>query len=281
MVRGVMEIHNDRETLSLSSPEIVNVSIMNDRLWFHTEAGQIVPHEQYRSDCDCRPSFLGFSLMFILENEDALTELRLTSTRTKHRIAVFRPKNNLDFVLCLLLFSIETLPLSRKTLGNLMSYVSEMRPRSGLAKMIRMSCLRLICVSLYLFFDVNDDRIVCAVPKIYVLYRETQRSRALTIAETYFGVKDLDAMNYVTLSLSVRLTRDGASVGELILEVVNEACNVFYVPLGVSGCSVDRWLSNDPDPSRGAARRGREPPPTATVDGDRERGAKKDDVDNK
>lgn len=250
MVRSGMEVHNDRQSVRLKSPEIVNVTVSDGQLWFHNESGQLVPHAQFRADSDCRTSFIGFCLFFILEGEDSLTEVRLSSIRAKHRLAVFRPKNNLDFTLCLILYAIESLPLSRQTLESLVGYLNNSKPRTGLTRMIRRSCIKLICTSLYLFFDVTDPRVIHCVPQICILYKETQRANATMLAETYFGVTDISSMSYVSLSITDRQTRDGDSIGDLATDVLNTACNVFYVPLGMNGGgnTVNRWLSNDRNP---------------------------------
>lgn len=238
-----MEVHSDRKALRLMSPDLVGVSVSEGQLWFHTETGRLLPQALYRDDCESRASFLGFCLFFVLDGEDAITEMRLSSIRAKHRIAMFRPKNNSDFALCLLLYAIESLPLSKNTLEGLARYLYASNPRTGLTKIIRRSCVRMICTSLYLFFDVTDRPVLQCVPQIYVLYKETQRSNAGIVAETYFGVSDLSAMAYVSLAINDRPTRDGDLMGDVAAEVLNQACNVFYVPLGE-----DKWLSNDCHP---------------------------------
>nr|WEG69099.1 tegument protein UL7 [Mastomys natalensis cytomegalovirus 2]WEG69237.1 tegument protein UL7 [Mastomys natalensis cytomegalovirus 2]WEG69376.1 tegument protein UL7 [Mastomys natalensis cytomegalovirus 2]WEG69514.1 tegument protein UL7 [Mastomys natalensis cytomegalovirus 2]WEG69652.1 tegument protein UL7 [Mastomys natalensis cytomegalovirus 2] len=249
MVRGAMEVHNDRKAVRIAAPEIVSISVSGNQLWFHTDTGQLIPHGQYRADADCRASFVGFCLFFVLDEEDALTELRLSSIRAKHRLAVFRPKNSVDFALCLILFSIESLPLSRQTLENLVGYLNNSHPRTGLTRMIRRSCIRLICISLYLFFDVTDTRVMQCVPQICVLYKETQRANATILAETYFGVSDISSMSFVSLALTDRHTRDGDTMADIATDVLNATCNIFYVPLGMKGgTTVNRWLSNDRNP---------------------------------
>lgn len=240
-----MEVHSDRRTVRLAPPEIVAVSTVEGQLWLHTPQGELIPVAHYRSDCECRASFLGFCLFFALDGEDALTELRLSSIRAKHRLAVFRPKNGVDFALCLILYAIESLPLSKRTLEELTDYLSLARPRTGLTKIIRRSCIQLICTSLYLFFDVTDARVMHCVPEICVLYKETQRANASLLAEAYFGATDLAAMSYVSLAINDRPTRDGDLVADLATEVLNLTCNVFYVPL-----PGDRWLSNDENPQQ-------------------------------
>ncbi|AFX83416.1 B103 [Murid betaherpesvirus 8] len=248
MVRGAMEVHNDRLKVRLISPEIVSITLVNGQMWLHTESGKIIPHLQYRTEVECKTSFVGFCLFFILEEEDGLSELRLTSIRARHRLAVFRPKTNTDFSLCLLLYAIESLPLSKQTLENIVCYLNDCNPRTGLAKMIRRSCVRLICASLYLFFDVQDTRITNRVSQVCLLYKETQRANASMIAETYFG-KSLPAMaTLVSLSICDRRTKDGDLVGELATDVLNTTCNVFYIPVGLNGNTVTQWLSNDKTP---------------------------------
>ncbi|AWV68023.1 M103 protein [Murid betaherpesvirus 1] len=251
MVRGAMEVHNDRDYVRLLAPEIVSITVSDRQIWFHTESGELIPNAQYRADSDCRSSFLGFCLFFILDAEDALSELRLSSIRTKHRIAVFRPKTNTDFTLCMLLFAIESLPLSRQTLEHLVTFLTGTRPRTGLTRMICKSCIKLVCTSLYLFFDETDPRITRHVPEICMLYKETQRAQATMLAETYFGVQDITSMSLVSLTLTDRVTKDGDTVGDLAAEVLNTVCNVFYVPLGTNGSGVvTRWLSNDNNPKQ-------------------------------
>lgn len=242
-VRGALEVQSDRRTLRLASPDLVGVSVTEGQVWFHTQTGRLLPQALYRDECESRASFLGFCLFFVLDGEDAITEVRLSSVRARHRIAIFRPKNNADFALCLLLYAIESLPLSKNTLEGLARYLYGANPRTGLTKIIRKSCVRMICTSLYMFFDVTDPPVMQCVPQIYVLYKETQRSNAEVVAETYFGVSDLSAMAYVSLAINDRHTRDGDLLGDVAAEVLNQACNVFYVPLGA-----DRWLSNDCHP---------------------------------
>lgn len=246
-----MEVHNNRTTTKLAAPDVVGLTVTAGQLWFHTESGQVIQNSQYRTECECRANFVGFCLFFILEEEDALTELRLTSTRLRHRIAVFRPKNNTDFALCMILFAIESLPLSRPTLEKLVDLLRDINPRTGLTRMIRRSCIKLICLSLYLFFDVTEHQVTECVPQICLLYKETQRAGALVLAQTYFGVRDIASMSMVSLSLTDRVTKDGDLVGELAAEVLNTVCNVFYVPveLGNGGNTVTRWLSNDQTPA--------------------------------
>nr|WEG72023.1 tegument protein UL7 [Murid betaherpesvirus 2] len=239
-VRGALEVHSDRKSVRLTSPDLVAVSVADGQLWFHTEAGRLLPQALYRDESESRASFLGFCLFFVLDGEDAITEVRLSSIRAKHRIAIFRPKTNADFALCLLLYAIESLPLSKATLEGAARYLYASNPRTGLTRIIRKSCVRMICTSLYLFFDVTERPVMQCVPQIYVLYKETQRSSAGIVAETYFGVSDLSAMACVSLAINERPTRDGDLMGDIAVEVLNQACNVFYVPLGD-----DKWLSND------------------------------------
>lgn len=239
-VRGALEVHSDRKSVRLTSPDLVALSVADGQLWFHTETGRLLPQALYRDESENRASFLGFCLFFVLDGEDAITEVRLSSIRAKHRIAIFRPKTNADFALCLLLYAIESLPLSKATLEGAARYLYASNPRTGLTKIIRKSCVRMICTSLYLFFDVMDRPVLQCVPQIYMLYKETQRSNAGIVAETYFGVADLSAMACVSLAINDRPTLDGDLMGDIAVDVLNHACNVFYVPLGD-----DKWLSND------------------------------------
>lgn len=239
-------MHSDRTRVRLTAPEVVSLTIADGQLWFHTESGQLVPCAQYKADTECKSSFLGFCLFFILDAEDTLTEVRISSVRARHRLAIFRPKSNTDFTMCMLLFAIESLPLSKHTLECLMAYLIDSNPRTGLTRMIRRSCVRLVCTSLYLFFDVTQPKVTHYVPQVCILYKETQRANASMLAQTYFGVKNISEMSLVSLCLTDRHTEDGDVMGDLAADVLNTVCNVFYAPIKIDGGNVvTHWLSND------------------------------------
>ncbi|AAK57147.1 T103 [Tupaiid betaherpesvirus 1] len=245
LIRGLMEVHHDRRCVGALVPEIVDVSVTENRVWVHTETGQLVSTEEHRAECECNPSYMGFSLLFLLDTEDTLVDLKISNLRLKHRVGVVRPRTDRQFTLCVLLFAVEALPLTRQTLLGLSDYVTRLRVSTALDDMLKLSCLRLIASCLYLFFDVEDQQVVAAVPSVYILHRETRRSRARVVAQAFFRT-ELSDMNLVSLATISRKTRDGRPVSDVVNEVIREECPAFYIPIHLaSGGRASHWLSND------------------------------------
>lgn len=248
MTRGLLEVHHNRRHAFLSSPDVVYVTLSGDRVLFHTETGQAISPEEYRTERECgSSSFIGFTFAFILDHEDLLSHLKITNLRLKHRVGLYHPKTDREFALCVLVFAVESLPLSRSTLLSMRTYVSRLRPRQGLVTMIRETCLRLINSALFLFFDDTSSETLRGVPRPYMLHRESRRAAASVIARAFFKT-DLKDMSAINLSLCKKQTKEGRQITSLMAEVLNEAYVTFYVTLGLD-CRgrANKWLSNEPE----------------------------------
>lgn len=242
LTRGLLEVSHDRNTVTLLDPSVADVALENGRLWFRLKCGRVVTASEYKQDCECRADYLGFSVIFVLENEDALTQVRIPAMRLRHRVAVTRPRTNLDMSVCLMLYAAECLPLTRGTILDMLSHLEGLpRPKTKLAYLMRESCRRLLNSGLYLYYD---DETADGVPRVYVLFRETQLARAHVIVETVFRTAQHLPPKTPGLDLVHRRTLDGINVRDLVREVLTEGCHSFYVPLTTDGTETT-WLSNE------------------------------------
>lgn len=261
MIRGLMELHNDRNDIYLMPPNVTDVTACDGRVILRSRENRMVTLEEHAAELDCDPSFLGFSGVFCLDTEDAITHVRISDVRLKHRVIVVRPKTRDDLLLCLLLFAVETLPLTRRTLLELLEVLGAGAPPgrpedegrtaaaaatgSRISRTLRHSCLRLTYSSLYLFFDETAPEVMWHVPKIFVLHKETRRARAEVLADIYFRLRRFDRMMAMDLCFITRETREGGRVLDIVTDVANEECRAFYVPMAAEKGRTVTWLSND------------------------------------
>ncbi|AEV80797.1 tegument protein UL7 [Aotine betaherpesvirus 1] len=229
MIRGVLEVHcEDNVTVFCMQPEVMDITHQNNKLWVHTDHGTVVSMNEYHAECKCRSSWLGYSAVFLLENEDALSRVKLSAIRLKHRTAVLVPSTLKQFSLCVILSCVENVPLTRRCLQELLAYVQGLQATDRIDSMLQSSCRRLICSALYLFFDHPAEEIKPYVPKIFVLYMETRTSYVETIARLFLRLASLKDDEKTTLCLLNRLTLDEVPVSTALHDVLNESYPHFY-----------------------------------------------------
>ncbi|AEV80456.1 tegument protein UL7 [Cercopithecine betaherpesvirus 5] len=223
MVRGVLEVHTDatRRNVMIMAPQIVDLNVKSDRLWVHTDHGMLCSISEYRSELELRPSFVGYSTMFLLENEDVMTHVKLSSMRLKHRCGIVSTKNLLHFALCTVLSCVENLTLTRKCLYDLLGYLKVTNVRDRFGRMLRNSCRKLICTSLYLFFDDRTPQILEMVPQAFILFQETRNSCVQTILRFWFRITRQEEAYKFTMRIIDRKTLFGTSVQVALVEVLN------------------------------------------------------------
>lgn len=232
LLRGIMEIHHDRSAPAYVTPlEIVEVSVAGDRIVFQTENGRRVSAAEYNLECRCKPSFVGFSVFFTLDCEDALSHVRIHGIRLRHRVGILCPTRDTDFCLCMIMFAVECLPLTRHTLLSLAVFLEhQVTSRTGIYAALKESCLRLVYSSLYLHFDVATDLSMQRIPKVFVLHRETRRSRASVVSGAYFRVASIEEMNMINLNFVSRRTKEGRLVANILNDVIDDARRAFCAP---------------------------------------------------
>lgn len=220
-----MEIHREKNSPAHATPlEIVDVNVVGDRVLFQTENGRFVSAAEYHLECKCKASFVGFSVFFTLECEDALTHLRIHGIRLKHRIALVRPDRDADFALCMIMFAVECLPLGRVTLMSLLEFLKHnIVVTRELYSNIKDSCLKLLHSSLYLHFDVVSGEALKTIPKVFILHRETRRSRAAVISSAYFRARKLEDLNSINLNFVSRKTKEGRPVINVLNDVLGDS----------------------------------------------------------
>lgn len=233
LIRGVMEIHREKNSSAHATPlEIVDVNVAGDRVLFQTENGRLVSAAEYHLECKCKASFAGFSMFFTLECEDVLTHLKIHSIRLKHRIAMVQPERDADFALCMIMFAVECLPLGRATLLSLLEFLQHnIVVTRDLYSNIKDSCIKLLYSSLYLHFDVVPGDALKTVPKVFILHRETRRSRASVLSCAYFRVKKLGDLNSVNLNFVSRKTKDGRPVMKVLNDVLGDSTVSLLPPI--------------------------------------------------
>ncbi|AKT72740.1 Cy140 [Cynomolgus cytomegalovirus] len=223
MVRGVLEVHTDETShnVIVTTPQIVDITVSNDRLWVHTDHGMLCSISEYRGEMSLKSSFVGYSTIFLLENEDAIKTVKLTSMRLKHRCGIVRTSNLMHFTLCTILSCVENLTLTRKCLLDLLGYLKVVNIRDQFGTLLRISCQKLICSTLYLFFDDKTPEIVQQVPKVFILFYESRQSFLHTILRFWFRITRQDESYKVTMKLMERQTLNGKLVEVALIEVLN------------------------------------------------------------
>ncbi|QQL09733.1 Ba140 [Baboon cytomegalovirus] len=223
MIRGVLEVHTDAtgSNAIITFPEVVDLSVKGDRLWVHTDHGMLCSIAEYRSELQLKPSFLGYSTVFLLENEDVMTHVKLPSMRLKHRCGIVMPHNLMHFTLCTILSCVENLTLTRKCLGDLLEYLKRTNVRDSFGKLLRSSCKKLICTTLYLFFDDRTPEIVENVPSAFVLFQESRHGLIATVMRFWFRITNQDDMYKFSMRLIERKTLYGTLVETAIVQVLN------------------------------------------------------------
>ncbi|QQL10249.1 Ja140 [Japanese cytomegalovirus] len=223
MVRGVLEVHTDETShnVIVTTPQVVDITVSNDRLWVHTDHGILCSISEYRAEMNLKPSFVGYSTIFLLENEDVVTTVKLTSMRLKHRCGIVRTRNLTHFTLCTILSCVENLTLTRKCLTDLLGYLKVVNVRDQFSQLLRYSCRKLICSTLYMFFDDKTPDIMEYVPKVFILFQESRQTFLQAISRFWFRITNQDDAYKVTLKLMDRKTLNDKSVEVALVEVLN------------------------------------------------------------
>ncbi|AHB19571.1 tegument protein UL7 [Human betaherpesvirus 5] len=223
MIRGVLEVHTDftRQNVMIMEPQVLDFTVRGDKLWLHTEHGLLVSMAEYRSELLCTSAFLGYSAVFLLETEDAVTQVRLSDLRLKHRCGIVKADNLLHFALCTVISCVENCNLTRKCLHDLLQYLDAVNVRESFGRLLHHSARQLICSALYLLFEEKEPHIVQYVPATFVLFQQTRHTCLQLVARFFFRLTGQDEAHSFSLKLTERKTVDGWPVGLGLLDVLN------------------------------------------------------------
>ncbi|AAM00740.1 tegument protein UL7 [Panine betaherpesvirus 2] len=223
MIRGVLEVRTDftKHNVMIMVPRVMDFTVKDDRLWVQTVQSPMLSMSEYRAELLHGTSFVGYSTVFLLETEDAITQLKLTDLRVKHRCGLVKPDNLMHFSLCTILSCVENCNLSRQCLFDLLSYLRMMNVRDSFGKLLQHSARRLICSALYLFFEEKDADVVEHVPATFMLYLQARHSCLEIVTRFFFRITRQDEDHVFSLKLTDRKTLDGWAVGLALLDVLN------------------------------------------------------------
>lgn len=237
-IRTVWEVYEDNNASTrIRRPDIVDISVVDDYIRFHLENGTLLDVDEYKLECEKKLGFLGFSGLFILDTEATLSELRLSEFQLYHRLALLRPRHRDDFALCGLIYAVENLPLSRKLLVKIDSYLRKMQTSCPVSTVLKATCLGLAATCQYVFFDDETEAVSDLVPAIIKLYVGIKKANATVVKQAFFndygdGIQQL-SLAYKTLR--------GGSVP--IIEMMSRAFDRYHCPKRgpvVSSCSARR-----------------------------------------
>lgn len=211
-VRIILEIYKNCNSVILKKPNIIDVSIVDNNLWFHLENGTLLNASEYKFECERGLGFEGLSGIFLLDTEDAITEVHLTYFQLKHRIVHLKLKEKIDYILCGLIYALENLPLSQLTLKKLMIFIQDLpKSKSKISFILKNTCKKLIAVCQYIFYD---DKNIVNIPPVIRLYYESKKAQANIINKAYFNKSSTTE----TLSLNTKKIRNHNKNIEQLIE---------------------------------------------------------------
>ncbi|ANC96579.1 tegument protein UL7 [macacine betaherpesvirus 9] len=217
-VRNIYELNKDNEKICLKNLSIIDLSVGDSNIWFHIENGTIINGKTYKNICDKTFGYMGFIGLVLLDSEDTLEEIRLDRVQFKRRVIHLFVQDEMEFLLCGLIYALENLPIKGQTLLNLRTVLSEMKITSLLSRLLFQTCKKIISILRYVFFDDKCSEILKDVPLIIQLYHESTTAN-IQIFNLYFNSKK-DQKHILSLNTK-HLQNESVCIKDLINDIIN------------------------------------------------------------
>lgn len=214
-VRTFWEVFKIDGTFEMQRPKIIDLTISEGTIRFILENGTLLTSSQYMSECKSRVGFVGFSMVFILDNEDLFAELKVSEFQLKYRTGLLKAKSETEFLLSGLIYSLEHLALKNHVLTDIDNYLHTMRPSTPIIRLLVNTCHKLINTSKFLFYDETYLK----VPLVVQLYTESKKSNASIICDTLFGKTESTP---ISTSIAEKVCKD---TGNTVLTVLKNSFN--------------------------------------------------------
>lgn len=219
-MRTILEIYKYNDTIHIQPLSIIDLTITDTEILFHMDTGIILHDNELKTEYQKKIGFEGFTGLTLMNHEDALTNVRISEFQIKRRFMHITPLTKSDFVYCALIYTLENLPLKKRTLQKLHKFLHTQTPQKQFHKILLNTCFTLISMCRYIFYDEDDEDVLDNIPPIIILCIESKKMQSMIFNDILF-----DEVNTITtLSLEHRpLYTTDIQVKDVLLQTFNLA----------------------------------------------------------